>query len=132
MKTVNEIENIRFFNEVFTTIDLREFEELFDDLKKDKYKEFIRIKLEHIIMKHPESIIQWECKKCRHIGIADGRKPIYLEELVNYFLEQTLNLSRSKLVKARKCFLSAWEKKVTILTNKFSKMSKIYNLLKEE
>jgi DNA-directed RNA polymerase subunit RPC12/RpoP len=102
------ISNVRaYFDILNNVIWHKDYEDLFKDLKEEEYEDFIRTRIEHIIMQFPNADVYYECPKCRHRIIQDQKKPMFVDALVKYFLEQTLNLSRKKLIEGRRIVVHA-------------------------
>ena len=121
----DKITNVKGYWAILNSFDRTEFEKLFKDLDEKEYREFIRNKIEHIIMQYPIVDIFYECPKCRYRVIHEQKKPFFLESLVDYFLEQTLGLARQKLISARRIFLEEINKKAVILQDKFEVLDKL-------
>jgi len=70
-----------------------------EELKKsmDNMKDWIRIKIEHLMIIHPNSSFYFECKKCRYRQIHEQEKFCGIEAVVSWVTEKAVQSEAFRL-----------------------------------
>lgn len=67
--------------------------DLSDFHNKIKYlanHEMTRIKIEHFIMKYPDSSQIYDCPKCRYRVYIDTQNPMWIDDFINWFFNDEI------------------------------------------